>query len=60
MVDDLDAVCKANDLANMYTMDTISLGVVVAWAMESYEKGAITKEDTEGLDFELGQWRSYG
>ncbi len=54
MVDDLDAVCKANDLANMYTMDTISLGVVIAWAMESYEKGAITKEDTEGLDLSWG------
>ena len=54
MVSDLDAVCRANDLANMYTMDTISLGVVIAWAMESFEKGAITKEDTEGLDLSWG------
>ncbi|MCW3974889.1 MAG: aldehyde ferredoxin oxidoreductase family protein [Candidatus Bathyarchaeota archaeon] len=58
MVDDLDAVCKANDLANMYCMDTISLGVVIAWAMESYEKGAITKEDTEGLDLSWGNAES--
>ncbi len=54
MVDDLDAVCKANDLANMYTVDTISLGSVIAWAMESYEKGVITKKDTEGLDLTWG------
>ncbi|MBS7650295.1 MAG: aldehyde ferredoxin oxidoreductase family protein [Candidatus Bathyarchaeia archaeon] len=54
MVDDLDAICKANDLANMYTLDTISLGSVLAWAMESYEKGVITKEDTEGLELTWG------
>lgn len=54
LVDDLDAVCKANDLANMYTIDTISLGATIAWAMESYEKGAITKKDTDGLDLTWG------
>jgi len=35
-------------------MDTISLGVVIAWAMECYEKGVITKKDTYGLDLKWG------
>ena len=35
-------------------MDTISLGGVLAWAMESYEKGVLTKEDTYGIDLTWG------
>ncbi|MCX5910253.1 MAG: aldehyde ferredoxin oxidoreductase C-terminal domain-containing protein, partial [Deltaproteobacteria bacterium] len=54
MVDDLEAVAYACELANMYSMDCISLGVVVAWAMESYEKGVITQKDTYGLDLKWG------
>ncbi|MEE9421161.1 MAG: aldehyde ferredoxin oxidoreductase C-terminal domain-containing protein, partial [Desulfatiglandaceae bacterium] len=44
----------ACELANLYSLDTISLGVVIAWAMESYEKGVITKADTYGLDLTWG------
>jgi aldehyde:ferredoxin oxidoreductase len=54
MIDDIKAVAYAGELANMYGMDTISLGVILAWAMESYEKGVITKEHTYGLDFTWG------
>ncbi|MEM0095763.1 MAG: aldehyde ferredoxin oxidoreductase family protein [Candidatus Bathyarchaeia archaeon] len=54
MVDDLDDVCYANDLANRYGLDAISLGAIIAWAMESYEKGVITKEDTGGLELKWG------
>jgi aldehyde:ferredoxin oxidoreductase len=54
MVDDVKAVAYAGELANMYSMDTISLGAVLAWAMESYEKGVITKKDTYGLDLTWG------
>jgi aldehyde:ferredoxin oxidoreductase len=35
-------------------MDTISLGGILAWAMESYEKGVITREDTYGIDLAWG------
>ena len=38
----------------MYSMDCISLGVVIAWAMECYEKGVITQKDTYGLDLTWG------
>ena len=54
MVDDIEAVAYACELANLYSMDCISLGVVVAWAMECYEKGVITQKDTYGLDLKWG------
>ncbi len=57
MIADQEAVAYACELANLYSMDTISLGGVLAWAMESYEKGVITKEDTYGHRSELGQRR---
>ncbi|MFH2218077.1 MAG: aldehyde ferredoxin oxidoreductase N-terminal domain-containing protein, partial [Pseudomonadota bacterium] len=50
MIDDVEAVAYAGELANMYGMDTISLGAVLAWAMECYEKGVITRKDLYGLD----------
>ena len=45
MNDNLEAVCWANDLCNRYGVDTISTGSAIAFAMEAYEKGIITKED---------------
>ncbi len=54
MIDDVQAVAYAGELANLYSLDTISLGAVLAWAMESYEKGVITKKDTYGLDLTWG------
>jgi aldehyde:ferredoxin oxidoreductase len=54
MVGDIKAVAYAGELANMYGMDTISLGGILSWAMESYEKGVITKEDTYGIDLSWG------
>ncbi|RJQ60965.1 MAG: hypothetical protein C4530_06805 [Desulfobacteraceae bacterium] len=54
MVDDIEAVSYACELANLYSMDCISLGAVIAWAMESYEKGVITRKDTYGLDLKWG------
>jgi aldehyde:ferredoxin oxidoreductase len=48
-VDDLIAVCKSNEICNYLGMDTISSGATLAWAMECYEKGLITDEDTGGV-----------
>ena len=48
MVDDLEAVIKANDLCNRYGMDTISVGAAIAFAMEAFEKGVLTTEDFGG------------
>lgn len=54
MISDQKAVAYAGELANMYAMDTISLGSVLAWAMESYEKGVLTQQDTYGLELTWG------
>ncbi len=52
--DDLNAVSAMNDWCNRYGMDTISTSGVIAWAFEAYEKGALTKEDTGGLELKWG------
>jgi len=54
LVDDLDAICKANELCNRYGLDSISTGAAIAFGMEAYDKGLITKEDTEGLELVWG------
>jgi len=54
LVDDLEAICKANELCNRYGLDTISTGAVIAFGMEAFEKGLITREDTDGLDLVWG------
>lgn len=48
-VDDLIAICKSNEMCNYLGLDTISTGATLAWAMECYEKGIITDEDTGGV-----------
>jgi aldehyde:ferredoxin oxidoreductase len=54
LIEDLGAIVKANDLCNRYGMDTIELGGVLAWAFECYEKGLITKADTDGVELKWG------
>ena len=53
-IGDLSVIIKANELANKYGIDTISLGDTIAFAMEAYEKGMITKEDTDGIEVVWG------
>ena len=53
-VSDLAAVCKANENCNKYGLDTISCGATIAWAMECFENGLLTKEDTDGLELRFG------
>jgi aldehyde:ferredoxin oxidoreductase len=53
-VDRLDAIIEAMRIVNEYGMDGISIGVVVAFAMDCFEHGIITKEQTEGIDLRFG------
>jgi len=50
----LDAIHAANMLCNRYGLDTISTGNIIGWAMELYERGILTKEDTDGLELNFG------
>ncbi len=54
LVDDLAAICKANDLCNRYGMDTISVGAAVAFAMEAFDRGLITETDLGGMALRWG------
>jgi aldehyde:ferredoxin oxidoreductase len=48
------SISRANDTCNRYGLDTISVGATVAFAIECYEKGVITKKDTGGLELTWG------
>ncbi|HDO42419.1 MAG TPA: aldehyde ferredoxin oxidoreductase, partial [Candidatus Bathyarchaeota archaeon] len=54
MNDNLESIAKANDLCNRFGLDTISVGATIAFAMECYEKGIITKDDTGGVELTWG------
>ena len=54
MNNDLAGVIKANEWCNRYGMDTISCGATIAFAMEAFEKGLITRKDTDGIDLTWG------
>jgi aldehyde:ferredoxin oxidoreductase len=53
-VDDLIAICKANEQCNAFGIDTISTGMTIAWAMEAYERGLLSPAETDGLDLRFG------
>jgi len=53
-VSDLKAICKANELCQRYSIDTISTGVTISFAMECFENGLLTKEDTDGIELRFG------
>jgi aldehyde:ferredoxin oxidoreductase len=51
---DLAAIAKASQLCNEYGVDTIAAGATIAFAMECFEKGVITPEQTNGLELKFG------
>ncbi len=53
-IDNLEAIVYGNQLCNAYGLDTISTGVTIAWAMECFERGLLTTEDTGGLELRFG------
>jgi aldehyde:ferredoxin oxidoreductase len=58
MNDNLVAIAKANELCNKYTIDTISTGAAIAFAMECFEKGLLTLADTNGIDLTWGNYQA--
>ncbi len=53
-VGDLHALARVNQLYAQYVLDSISTGAAIAFAMECYEHGIITKEMTGGLEVTWG------
>ena len=52
--DNLESILFGHHLANQYGMDTISLGGTISWAMEAWDEGLLTAEDTGGIDLSWG------
>ena len=50
----LDTVVKGMELCNYYGMDAISAGVIVAFTMDCYENGILTKKDLDGIEANFG------
>ena len=53
-VGDPKTVLKGQELCNAYSIDSISTGVTIAFAMECFEKGIINKDDTGGIELSFG------
>lgn len=51
---DMEYVIKANDLCDDLGLDQSSSGHAIEWAMECYERGVLSKKDTEGVDLKFG------
>lgn len=54
LIDDLAAVAKANELCNRFGLDTISTGACISFAIEAFENGLITREQTGDVDLKWG------
>ncbi len=52
--DNLESICRLNNLCNDFGLDTISTGAVVAFALECFDKGLISEADTGGLRLAWG------
>ena len=54
----LESIIKVNDICNRAGLDTISAGATIAFTIECYENGIITKADTDGIEMTWGNHKS--
>jgi aldehyde:ferredoxin oxidoreductase len=54
----IESIIKANDICDRYGIDTISAGATVAFAIECFENGLITKKDTDGIEMTWGNHKA--
>ncbi|MHA1939396.1 MAG: aldehyde ferredoxin oxidoreductase C-terminal domain-containing protein, partial [Candidatus Thorarchaeota archaeon] len=53
-IDDLKLIAKGNEMVNAYGLDSISCGANIAFAMECFENGLLTKDKPGGLELSFG------
>jgi aldehyde:ferredoxin oxidoreductase len=53
-IDNLAAIAKGGELCNAYSLDTMSTGCVIAFAMECFENGLLNTNDTNGIELKFG------
>lgn len=51
---DIEVALKANDMCNQLGLDILTVAGCIGWAMEMYEAGELTKEETGGLELNWG------
>ncbi len=54
----LESIIKINDICNRAGLDTISTGASIAFTIECYENGILTKADTDGIEMTWGNHKS--
>ena len=57
-VDNLDSIVAADFLCDELGLDTISTGVTIGFAMELFERGIITAQDTGGMELKFGDHKA--
>lgn len=50
----METLLVGNHLVDQYGMDNLETGSLISWAMELYELGILTREQTDGLDLRFG------
>jgi len=55
---DTELMLRANELSNIYGLDVCSVSSIIAFAMELYQRGIISKKDTDELDLSWGNGTS--
>ena len=50
----IESVIRLNNICNDLGLDTASTGSTIAWALELYQRGIITKDHTGGLELAWG------
>ena len=53
-IGDLKVISEFHQICGEYVLDTISAGVTIAFAMECFENGILTTEDTDGIELRFG------
>jgi len=51
---DVESIIACNHICNRYGLDTISVGATVAWAIECYENGILSRDETGGIEMAWG------
>ena len=54
--DNLAAILKGNDLADRLGLDALDTGGVLAFSFELYQRGILTKAETDGLELTWGNY----
>ena len=52
--DNTESLIYANELCNVYGLDTIGVGGTIAMAVDCYENGILSNKDTDGLELKWG------